>query len=341
MKSVLLLVASWLLASAPVGAQQRVVENLSVEARGDYQRDYVDGTSRDDESGFSGRYLNVKMNGRISDQFSYSYRQRLSKASLDAGFFDATDWLHLDYQPSEQWTLSAGKQVVDIGGYEYDRAPIDLYFCSEFWNNVPCYAWGASVAFQPSASDKLRFQVCESPYRQFALFAHEDLYSYNLIWYGTHGPWSTMWSLNMMEWTGGHYISYISLGNEFRFSDRLRLQLDLMNRAAQHQAFLLRDCSVVGELSYRPTAKWNVFAKASYDVNRTHTRADQLVQAGTEITRLGGGLEYMPLGDDRVRLHANYCYSFGTNGNPAGTMLDRQSLVDVGLTWRAKILDNR
>ena len=236
--------------------------------------------------------------------------------------------------------IAAGKQVVDIGGYEYDRAPIDLYFCSEFWNNVPCYAWGASVAYQLTAADKLRFQVCESPYRQLPAFSHEDLYSYNLMWYGSHGPWSTMWSVNMMERTDGHYISYIALGNELRLSDRLRLELDLMNRAADHQTYFLRDCSVIGELSYRPTAKWNIYAKASYDVNRPHTAADQLVMAGTELTRVGGGLEFFPLGDGRVRLHANYCYSFGTNANPAGTMLDRQSLVDVGLTWRVKVIGN-
>ena len=326
------------MATTALCAQPTVVEHLSVEARGDYQRDYVDGSVRDDECGFSGRYLNVKMSGRLGDKFSYSYRQRMSKASLDAGFFDATDWLHLDYQASPHWLLSAGKQVVDMGGYEYDRAPIDLYFCSEFWNNVPCYAWGASVAYQPTAADKLRLQVCESPYRQFAAFAHEDLYSYNLMWYGTHGPWSTMWGVNLMEWTDGHYITYVALGNELRFTDRLRLQLDLMNRAADYQTFLFRDCSVIGELSYRPSTRLNVFAKASYDVNRTHTRADQLVVAGTEITRVGGGVEYMPLGDDRVRLHANYCYAFGTNANPAGTMLDRQSLVDIGLTWRVKVI---
>lgn len=337
MKSVLLLVGSWLVCVSAI-AQTRAVEHLSVEARGDYQRDYVDGSGRDDASGFSGRYLNVKMNGQIADRLTYSYRQRLNKASLDAGFFDATDWLHLDYQPTDQWTLSAGKQVVDIGGYEYDRAPIDLYFCSEFWNNVPCYAWGASVAYQLTATDKLRFQVCESPYRQLPSFSHEDLYSYNLMWYGSHGPWSTMWSVNMMERTDGHYISYIALGNELRLSDRLRLELDLMNRAADHQTFFLRDCSVIGELSYRPTTKWNIYAKASYDVNRTHTAADQLVMAGTELTRVGGGLEFFPLGDSRVRLHANYCYSFGTNANPAGTMLDRQSLVDVGLTWRVRVI---
>lgn len=56
-------------------------------------------------------------------------RHRLNKKNNDASFFDATDWLYLAYR-KDNWELSAGKQVVAIGGYEYDAAPIDLYFCS-------------------------------------------------------------------------------------------------------------------------------------------------------------------------------------------------------------------
>ena len=49
---------------------------------------------------------------------------------------------------------------------------------------------------------------------------------------------------------------------------------------------------------------------------------------GTEITRVGGGVEYYPLGgkDNRdVRLHAAYAYNFGDNTNPDGTALGKGS----------------
>ncbi len=44
--------------------------------------------------------------------------------------------MYLNYEIG-RWGVQGGKEVVAIGGFEYDRAPIDLYSCSVFWNNVP------------------------------------------------------------------------------------------------------------------------------------------------------------------------------------------------------------
>ena len=319
-------------------AQTKAVERLTLEARGDYQRDYVDGHYREEKSGFDGKYLNLLMDGHISDKISYSYRQRFNKASLDAGFFNATDWFFVNYKPTDEWTLSAGKQVIDIGGWEYDYAPINLYFCSEFWNMTPCYAWGASAAYKVTKDDQLRFQICESPNRQFTATNDVDLYTYNLMWYGQHGPWGAKWSLNMVEWDKGHYINYIALGNEVRFSREVSLEIDYMNRATSSHTFFFRDCSVMGQLNYQPSNYLKFFAKATYDVNNTECAADLTVTPGTEMTRLGAGLEYYPLGNNKVRVHANYCYSMGTNTNPGAVMLPKQSLIDLGLTWRIHLM---
>jgi hypothetical protein len=62
---------------------------------------------------------------------------------------------------------------------------------------------------------------------------------------------------------------------------------------------------------------------------------------GTEVTRLGGGVEYYPLGhkgNRDVRLHAAYAHTLGTNTNPAGTADGKQSFLTVGLTWKIDIL---
>lgn len=145
----------------------------------------------------------------------------------------------------------------------------------------------------------LRAQVCQSPFRSHfkAGGTHTvDTYGYNLIWYGTHGPWSTMWSANMMELQEGRFISYLALGNELRLGKQASLQLDYMNRAAAHQTYFFRDCMVMGQLSYRPSEKFNLFAKACYDVNNTDNAEDLCVMAGTELTRFDGGVEYYPLG---------------------------------------------
>ncbi len=231
-----------LLLAIPVNiwAQDGSKLHLLLEARGDYQRTYVDKEAIKDDCGFKGKYLNVILTGDITPQVSYAYRQRLNKIHKNSSFFDATDWLYLNYQATQHLSFSGGKQVVGIGGYEYDRAPINLYFCSEFWNNIPCYQWGVSASYAITKNDKLTFQFCESPFRSF--YEHADMYAYNLMWNGSHGIWNTIWSINMLEWQGGKFINYISLGNEFRLARNATLQLDYLNRAVSHQTFLFKDC---------------------------------------------------------------------------------------------------
>ena len=311
--------------------------NLQGEVRVDYQGDYVDGEYVGANSGFKGKYVNVILFGNISDSFSYSYRQRLNKAHADQSFFDATDWAYLTYTANQHWSFSAGKQVVGIGGYEYDRAPIDLYFCSEFWNNIPCYQLGVSASFTTkSGSDKITFQVCESPFNM----PDKVMYGYNLMWYGSHGWYNTIWSANMFEYRPKEYIYYIALGNEFSLGHNTKLRVDLMNRATDSHAFFFKNCSVMAELAHNIKDKLNIFGKAVYDVNNSDVAGDYCVLPGTELTRFGAGVEFYPLpkGNKSVRLHATYCYTLGENGNPVGTSLPEQSLFSVGLKWKIDVV---
>lgn len=335
----------WVCCAATAFAQEEKSVSLKAEARADYQMEKIDGDTEHGNTGFKGKYLNVMLDGRISRSFSYSWRQRLNKQHADQSFWDATDWAYLSYEADEHWSLSAGKQVVGIGGYEYDRAPINLYVCSEFWNNIPCYQFGASVTYRTrSGNDKLMFQVCESPFQSYCedniwVGEEEDnLYAYNLMWMGKHGWLSTLYSVNMVEYLPGKYISYIALGHRVEWG-KVALELDWMNRAATHQTFLLKDCSVMGELSYEPDSRWKVFGKVTYDVNRTQRVADYCVMPGTELTLFGGGVECFPLKGSRdIRFHAVCFYTKGHNGNPGGTRLDKQMNFHVGVTWRMDIL---
>lgn len=195
--------------------------NLQAEVRLDYQHDWLDGHTVNDNTGFEGKYINFRLDGNITDGLSYSWRQRLNKPHKDASFFDATDWVYLNYDFG-RWSVAGGKQVVAIGGWEYDRAPIDLYGCSVFWNNVPCYQIGGSVSFRPSAADKLTFQLCESP---FYTPENRNMYAYNLMWNGRHGFFEAIWSANLLEYAPDRYISYLALGNRFSFG-KVALELD-------------------------------------------------------------------------------------------------------------------
>lgn len=308
---------------------------LRLEARLDYLRNRQDGKTIKDNTGFEGKFINIRADGKITDKLSYSWRQRLNKQHKDGSFFDATDWIYIHYNIGK-WAIAGGKQVVNIGGWEYDRAPIDLYECSVFWNNIPCYAIGASAGYRLSSSDLLTAQVCQSP---FFTSENRNMYAYNLMWQGSHKWFHTLYSVNLIETTPGHYINYIALGNKFIYK-KFALELDLMNRASAHQTFLFKDASVMGELSYAPCSKWNIYGKMTYDVNHTDNTTDFCVLPGTELTMAGGGFEFYPLAkkNHALRIHANVFYSWGKNANPGNTMQDKSLIFDIGIKWNMNLL---
>lgn len=305
---------------------------LRLETRVDYQREYVDGEANHDNSGFKGKYFMLSADGHIGKHFSYAYRQRLNNSISDGSFFDATDWAYIKYRLDDHWSFSGGKEVVAIGGYEYDMNPINVYFASEYWNNIAPFQFGVSIGYTPNGGkDRFTAQVSESIYRKNA----PDMYSYNLMWIGSHGWFNTMYSANLVEYMPGKYISYIALGHRLNFG-RVSIDADFMNRASSGHTYFFKDCSVIVNLNYSPIDKLNLFGKMSYDVNKTDKASDYSVMPGTEMKQVGGGLEYRPI--KSVRLHAAYAHAFGKNGNEEGTLKPGKDWASVGVTWDLNLL---
>ena len=322
-----------LFVTLPMLAQENLV-NVGLWARVDYQREWLGGDPVKDNSGFKGKNVSLLINGEFNEHFSYNYRQRLYRGHGSESFFNATDFLYLTYRPDEHWSFSGGKQIVEVGGYEYDLAPIDIYFLSEYCANITCYQMGVNAGYSfDGGKDQLRIQFCQSPFRREG----SDIYAYNLMWNGSHGRFDSIWSLNFIEYLPGRFINYLALGNHFTFG-RFSVFADFMNRSLMDSASFLKDYTVIGKVEYSFGDRLRVFGKASYDRNDLDREGDWCVHPGTSICRVGGGVEYFPLADKRVRLHASFCHSFGENGNPEGSLLPDQQIASVGLTWRMSLL---
>jgi hypothetical protein len=143
-----------------------------------------------------------------------------------------------------------------------------------------------------------------------------------------------------MQYAPGKFDKYIALGNQFKFGDA-KLQVDLMNRGPKVKDLLFDNFSIMGEFSYLIADRVNVFAKATYDkIGDSSISASGLIP-GTEITRVGAGVEYYPMGGQGsrdVRLHAAYAYNFGENTNIDGTAVGKGSYFTAGLTWRIDLM---
>ena len=317
-----------------VTAQENNHVNLRMEARGDFQGEAIGRDVKALNTGFRGKQLNLRLNGDINDSWSYAYRQRMGKPNDNASYFDAVDHINLTYTTGA-WAFTGGKQTVAVGGYEYDRAPLDFYFGSEYWYNMDCYQWGVSASYAIGAegNDVLKLQVTQSPFR----LESPSLMGCNLLWQGSHGWIDVLHSVNVMEYAKQRMVTFLTLGHQIHMGD-FTLQLDWMNRA-ELTNFDFYDFSIMSDLSWSASEKLNLFVKYSYDVNASNV-TDLCVLPGTELTRVGAGLEYFPIEGSRdIRFHGACSYAWGQNGNrDKGTVFASQSFVTMGVTWLMDIL---
>ena len=241
------------------------IDKLSVEGRVDY--DYIMRTV--DKSGLDGKFFNFEMKGSFLQDFTYRIRQRID---MTAGG-SKTDFMIVSYHPTKNWSFTAGRMPLAVGGWEYDLPPIDVYFASHFWNEFSCYDIGSQVEFHTSdGNHDIIFQITNSTFNRYdpegKFIRLPNRYTYNLIWYGRMGAFSTSYSINMMEQNKSEYINYIALGNMFDFG-KLDFYVDFMNRGFFNQSdFFLGDFTLIGEVKYAFTDKFTGMVKGGYDRNK-------------------------------------------------------------------------
>ena len=347
----LVLFAMLLFAFNNIGFSQEknfTIDKLSVEGRVDY--DYIMRTV--DKSGLDGKFFNFEMKGSFLQDFTYRIRQRID---MTAGG-SKTDFMIVSYHPTKNWSFTAGRMPLAVGGWEYDLPPIDVYFASHFWNEFSCYDIGSQVEFHTSdGNHDIIFQITNSTFNRYdpegKFIRLPNRYTYNLIWYGRMGAFSTSYSINMMEQNKGEYINYIALGNMFDFG-KLDFYVDFMNRGFLNQKdFFLGDFTIIGEVKYAFTDKFTAMVKGGYDRNKHkfemldendvihYLPFDMAVLPGVEYTFAGLGFEAYPYkGNKNVRLHG--LFAFNSLGNCWEDMNNPESSPEltlqaqVGVTWR-------
>ncbi|MBQ2018256.1 MAG: hypothetical protein II209_02250, partial [Alistipes sp.] len=185
------------------------IPEISLDSRFSYDR-VIGG----DLAGFGGDGFYLNIDGKISKHFSYSLCQKLfSQHGEDDSVFDNTDWLTLSYDIG-QFTFTAGKDVLMVGSFEYDAYDIDSYFDmnSMFYNSFSCYQWGAKAMWtNRNETTSLAFQITNSPFSYAP--KEENIYSYNLGWYGYWDSYESIWTCNFMEYAPGQFAKMIALGN--------------------------------------------------------------------------------------------------------------------------------
>lgn len=319
------------------------IEEFSFDTRATFHQQTVEGVY---DSHFQGDYFNLHIKGQLYDGLTFRVRQRLNKKIDDRNPFNATDFLWLTWQPSPQWSITAGKHPIMVGGYEIDSAPIDVYYYGAFSNRLyQYYAFGVSATYSPVPGQNISAQFIPSPISPVT----QNSYSYNLYWNGGFAPWwKTIWSYNLVEDELHRKMNWFALGNKFPMG-ALVVDVDFIDRIAFGQASPLSDWTFIVK-AILTLGKWNLCTKVGYERNdaanidpnwshdwdslvpATHIGSyDLVLPAGNDYLYYGAGIEYFPLGDERLRLHAVY---FRDNH-------DIVNNFDVGITWRFSVYSRK
>lgn len=311
------------------------IKTLKFEVRTDF-----DCFNQNDSTwtGFSGKYLNVILKGDINDDFYYAYRQRLNKVNSENSFFDATDYLYIGWRITKNISWTAGKEVVAMGGIEYDLAPIDVYFASLSWG-LSCYQFGTDLQYTTDdGSNTFTLQFTNSP---FGEHLYSGMYNYSAHWRGNFKHFGPVCSINMYEYQKGAFLNVVALGTSFNFGP-VDGHLDFFNRTSEkHNQFFGDDISLVGQVGVNVIQnRLHIYAKATYDVNEMDLGEEPSTYAygvyvlpGTDMKAYGGGVEFYPIKDkNNIRIHA----FFAVNDTKGKELLYQGN---VGVTWRLNFID--
>ncbi|MFA7116941.1 MAG: porin [Bacteroidales bacterium] len=302
---------------------------MYLDTRLDGRAFYYD--NQDTEAGFIGRYFMFNIQGKIDEHFSYKFRERLTVPSVEPlEFSNNIDFAYLQYSPNKNLDFIFGKQMVNIGGFEWDKAPQDVFIYGKLWGNSTPFKNGITARYNTNnQKHSLLAQVINSP---FATKAYNNTFGYSILWYGNMNWFHTIYSINAFELSKGDFIYYIALGNKINYQ-KFTAEIDYMNRFLSGQKNYFDDYSLMLKLCYSISDKWTIFTKGDYDRNDedmpvdTSMIYDHAVIPGVNSTTLGIGITFFPILNQhkKLRFHAFWATN---NVNP------KKQEVNIGLTWR-------
>ena len=303
------------------------IPDVSLDTRFGYSHDFAEGTGR-----FGGNGLFLDISGKISPHFSYSMNHRLASfEGADGLGFDNTNWLTLDYE-HDYFYISAGKQDMKVGSWEYDMYDLDCYWemNSQFWNNVSPWQWGLLAGAYPADGHTLMLQCTNSPFSNLEVF---NLFAYSLAWQGEWDIYNSYWSVNMWEYDKGQFVKSLNLGNRFYAGD-FTFDLDYSTRCTSLSKAFCDDFTLTFMPSYE--CEWvRAFAKVGFEKlsGCTYISPFDYIDYTAEGNNLfcGAGVEFFPLKSYKdLRIHAVWA---------ANSLLENEHLhyLNIGLTWKLNL----
>ena len=284
-------------------------------------------TGEFEQAAFNMHQFRIEAKGKVTDWLSYRWRQRLNRCNDGGGFIDnlpnSIDLAYLNFSVTDKFSISAGKLCAAYGGIEFDMNPIEIYRYSEIINNMSNFMSGVMFTYDFTPNQQLAFQVLDSRNGSIEdtygknLDANKVPFVYTLNWNANmfDGAWQTRWSASVMDEVKDKYMYYVALGNQFNFSPKCNMFVDLMSsyegidrkgimtnmfggqeKFNGHNMYNTLYNSLVAKVNWRFQPKWNFFVKGMLESAAIYGGEDGIAD-GNYRTSVGylTGVEYYPM----------------------------------------------
>jgi len=344
--------------------------DVALHLRPAYHAQFAGKPMEFDDGSFRFDHVMIDFAGQVVPKLSYKYLQRLNKVSpifSKENLPSSIDYAYLKYSFNEQFYMIAGKQALSIGGFEYYKYPVEVYDYSGIINSVTCYLTGAQIAYAPTKSQELTFQVLNNrmgtweeavgrPQAGLQIEAPTVPLYYSLGWNSNYfnNALQLRYAVNYTSPAKNKTLFMVSGGQKFQsgpFSIYIdafyqRSEIDYLGEIRKLTADPINIVeyvdylSVLGEVNYRFHSKWNVLLKCFHNDFSTY-KSSTYLDKGSCLTSLNyqAGIEYYPLKDDNLHFFVTSTFKQYSESKMAQITTPADELrLSVGFIYRVPVL---
>jgi len=193
------------------------------------------------ETSFKTDQLRLELKGELGEGISYNINHRLNSSTRAAGIDNlsrATDIAMVRFALSPELFVTAGKQCLAFGGYEFDQYPIDVYAYSDLSYHMESFLTGIEFGYKWQ-EQVFKLQVVNSR-TDYVSQIYQNLpqgikpsknpLGATVAWNGSlaAGKIQTRWSYSLFEEAKAQYMHYWAFGTQLKLLDRVQIQTDAM-----------------------------------------------------------------------------------------------------------------
>lgn len=292
----------------------------------------VNETNNKMKAGFKVNQIRLELRGDLTNKIFYRVRHRLNKSTDNSISFDnlslATDLFYIGFWLSDKISIMGGKVFQDLGGFEMDYNPIQVYAYSDFTNHIEGYMVGGTLSYRPQKNHEINFNVQNTRNQTFEANYGENTgieksgapLTYTLNWNGNlfENKLQTRWSVSYHQEAKGYSTKMYVLGTKLNLP-KFQMILDYMGSTedlartddvlAIGESGGIKDVvlnSFLAKAEYQPFEKLNIFVQGMYETAKSGEALVDVITTKKNTLGYQAGVEYIPFKDQDLKFYAVY-----------------------------------